>query len=86
MNNILEFSDSCMNGGSCVETYNGGFTCRCPTGFTGESCEKNIDDCENVKCRNGGTCYDQINGFGCHCRLGFSGRWCENNDDDCQLG
>ena len=31
---------TCENGGTCSETENGGFTCSCPSGITGERCEK----------------------------------------------
>ena len=29
----------CMNGGTCVDVVGSGFTCTCPSGFTGPECE-----------------------------------------------
>jgi hypothetical protein len=34
-----------------------GFSCTCATGFTGSSCETNINDCVPEPCRNGGRCH-----------------------------
>lgn len=37
------------------------FECNCTdTGFKGDTCEINIDDCESQPCTNGATCYDLI--------------------------
>lgn len=30
----------CKNDGKCVETRDGGFTCVCENGYTGENCER----------------------------------------------
>jgi len=38
------------------------FSCNCTgTGFDGEKCQNNIDDCKIDSCLNGGTCIDGIN-------------------------
>ena len=34
----------------------GGFNCGCMTGYMGEKCEGNVDDCAIKPCENGGTC------------------------------
>jgi len=52
-------------------------------GFTGKRCEKNIDDCHNVTCKNGGSCIDGINNFICSCIIGYTGAWCEADINDC---
>ncbi|XP_072498662.1 cubilin homolog [Notamacropus eugenii] len=51
-----------MNGGSCKDLVNG-FVCVCPIGFTGETCEEDIDICgvptmDLAHCFNGGICVD----------------------------
>ena len=33
-----------------------GFTCSCVTGWTGDTCNTNINDCREDSCMNGGTC------------------------------
>ncbi|XP_031550252.1 fibropellin-3-like [Actinia tenebrosa] len=58
--------------------------CVCPTGFTGQNCETNIDDCFDNACYNGGSCVDQVNGYTCQCVPGRTGQRCEIDIDDCQ--
>jgi hypothetical protein len=78
---------------TCTEDFYGG-DCRtfCPdfescvecglSGYTGEFCQFNIDDCEGIECNNG-ECIDELNGFACECELGFTGNQCQHNIDDC---
>ncbi|XP_060604952.1 fibropellin-1-like [Ruditapes philippinarum] len=40
---------------------------------------KDIDECANVTCQNGGICNDYINRFECKCPMGFNGTYCENS-------
>lgn len=44
------------------------------TGFTGHSCEENIDDCPGHGCQNGGTCVDGVNTYNCRCPPEWTGR------------
>lgn len=34
-------SSPCLNGGTCVQEV-GGYTCKCPSGYTGPNCEEEI--------------------------------------------
>ena len=38
---------------------------------------KDIDDCVNHTCVNGGLCIDGVNNYSCSCLPGFSGGRCE---------
>ena len=36
-----------------------------------------IDECANIRCKNGGTCVDKVNGYKCKCAAGYYGDFCE---------
>ena len=38
---------------------------------------KDIDNCANRTCQNGGSCTDGINSYSCNCVAGFTGNHCE---------
>ncbi|XP_046368498.2 protein crumbs-like isoform X1 [Haliotis rufescens] len=76
-------SISGKNGATCEIGWNGKPTCACRTGFTGQWCEINIDDCTASSCQNGGVCVDGVNSFSCKCRRGYSGDRCQQNVDYC---
>lgn len=66
----------CQNGGSCH--FDGTVaTCECPSGFTGQLCEENVNDCPPSACENGGTCVDGVNSYSCSCPPGLAGERCE---------
>ena len=62
----------CAGKGVCV---NG--VCECNSGFNGDSCQLNVDDCEGVNCSGQGSCLDGTNNYTCICDSGFSGQNCE---------
>ena len=68
--------------GECVDHLNS-YSCRCKSGYKGQFCEVETDECESRPCQNDGTCIDKIAGFECVCNLGFVGWYCETNQDDC---
>lgn len=49
------------------------FRCTCADGFEGESCDINIDDCEDNDCENNSTCVDGINNYTCLCPPEYTG-------------
>ena len=42
---MLYYSRPCLNGGTCVDGINS-FHCTCVSGYGGDQCEKDIDECE----------------------------------------
>lgn len=48
-------------------------SCQCASGFTGDRCETNIDDCLTNKCENNSTCVDLIQAYECRCLPGYTG-------------
>ncbi|KAI5616540.1 neurocan core protein, partial [Silurus asotus] len=73
---------SCLHGGTCLP-HDEGFQCFCPQGYTGESCEIDVDDCLSNPCENGGTCIDKVDSFICLCLPSYSGDMCEKDTEGC---
>ena len=68
-------SDPCLNGGTCNSTTDLTFTCDCPTGYTGNQCQKVT--CALDPCLNGGTCTEIGEpGYMCDCGIEFTGQDC----------
>ena len=36
-----------------------------------------INECSSNPCKNGGTCFDQVNSFRCVCQAGYAGKTCQ---------
>ncbi|KAM7012036.1 uncharacterized protein LKV04_022610 [Tautogolabrus adspersus] len=72
-------TNPCLHGGSCLQEGDG-YSCYCAQGFSGESCEIDIDDCQSNPCQNGGTCIDEINSFVCLCLPSYGGATCERGN------
>lgn len=41
--NVCRGSSPCVNGGICEYTGINTYTCRCPTGYTGQNCSQGIN-------------------------------------------
>lgn len=55
-----------------------GYSCACPPGFYGRTCELSAMACADGPCFNGGRCSDNPEGgYTCRCLAGFSGFNCE---------
>ncbi|XP_030630544.1 neurocan core protein [Chanos chanos] len=76
---------SCLHGGTCLPQGEG-YRCFCPQGYTGESCEIDVDDCQSNPCQNGGTCIDKVDSFTCLCLPSYSGDMCEKDTEGCEHG
>lgn len=51
-----------------------GLRCRCPTGFTGDYCETEIDLCYSKPCGTNGVCRSREGGFTCECFQEYTGK------------
>ncbi len=71
----------CQNNASCVDDHPG-FICMCPSGYGGNTCDEDIDECESSPCVHG-TCVDHLNGFSCLCSPGFAGEMCHSETNEC---
>ncbi|KAM9860155.1 cadherin EGF LAG seven-pass G-type receptor 2 [Aulostomus maculatus] len=54
-----------------------GLRCRCPTGFTGDYCETEIDLCYSKPCGPHGLCRSREGGYTCECLEDYTGERCE---------
>jgi hypothetical protein len=77
--NNCTFNDICQNlicqHGQCMHDFDRG-KCLCNHGWEGNSCEKNIDECQrgNNCSKEHSICEDHINGYyTCKCHQGFTG-------------
>lgn len=77
LGNLCKDGRFCKHG-SCDER-GGSSGCICHNGWTGTTCESNIDDCKKDSCSydSHGFCIDGTDDFTCNCKPGWSGRNCQ---------
>ena len=78
----------CENGGVCEET-DGGASCDCEeTGYVGDTCDEDIDECDGGvgPCANGSTCANNPGSYECDCDAadgGWMGMDCDEDINEC---
>ncbi|XP_078482642.1 uncharacterized protein LOC100187250 isoform X3 [Ciona intestinalis] len=62
----------CGRNGICVEAL-GSFSCTCSRGWTGTTCDMNINECTTNPCDPNANCQDTPGSYRCTCRSGYVG-------------
>lgn len=77
----------CLNDGKCALLQNGEYKCGCQSAWTGQHCEKDLNECTIPgfsACYGAGNCSNINGSFICQCPDRLNGRRCEFKKDICQ--
>uniref|UniRef100_A0A3B4U7A9 Protein crumbs homolog 1-like n=1 Tax=Seriola dumerili TaxID=41447 RepID=A0A3B4U7A9_SERDU len=74
-------SQPCLNQGECLDQFYE-FNCSCSSGWEGELCETEINECSSGPCVYG-TCKDLLADYQCDCEPGYTGKDCQEELDNC---
>lgn len=76
-------SQPCANGSTCTVSGNK-FSCICLSGYTGQKCEIDVNECATSGlCQHGGTCVNVPGSYRCQCKPGYTGHRCESTYVPC---
>lgn len=67
----------CKHGGTCVSHGKSQFVCQCPSRYSGDTCEIDLEPCSSTPCPTGIQCIPFYNDYLCKCPNGFTGKHCE---------
>ena len=70
----------CRNDAICIPDGSKAYKCECLTGFEGEFCQNETNECAEAPCLNGGTCVDGVGSYSCECAPGYVGANCQTLD------
>nr|XP_022304433.1 uncharacterized protein LOC111111636 [Crassostrea virginica] len=75
---------NCPAHSTCVDTVEG-YTCECINGWTGTTCEIDVDECQvnSSICGSNGNCVNAKGSYTCECKSGWSGENCETDVNEC---
>ncbi|KAL5273336.1 hypothetical protein ACFFRR_000221 [Megaselia abdita] len=77
----------CKNGGTCIDLHKR-FHCICKEGWTGHTCEEDVDECyhfsgTDLGCQNKADCINTPGSYRCHCKDGYGGAHCLQRSSSC---
>ncbi|XP_035682661.1 uncharacterized protein LOC118420063 [Branchiostoma floridae] len=67
--------------GRCVNK-DGGYSCVCSPGWTGQNCQQDINECTRKPCQHG-YCVNKDGGYNCTCAPGWTGQNCQQGINEC---
>ncbi|TEA26446.1 hypothetical protein DBR06_SOUSAS11310033, partial [Sousa chinensis] len=67
--------EPCKNGGTCFDSLDG-TVCQCDSGFRGEMCQSDIDECARNFCHNRALCENTHGSYHCNCIHEYRGKYC----------
>ncbi|KAI5707881.1 hypothetical protein M8J77_011733 [Diaphorina citri] len=79
---VLCADSLCQNGARCADPL-ASYACKCPAGYSSETCAVDIDECVTHNCQNGARCIDGVARYSCECTPGWEGALCEKEIDEC---
>ena len=81
--NFYDIQDMCIAQCPLNQVGDANFSCVCRAGYTGSSCDTDIDECvSSSPCQNGGTCNNTEGSFTCTCPMGYTGDVCDMDIDE----
>ena len=58
--------------------------CNCSTGWQGNHCQDDVNECSNPPCQNGGQCINVPGTYICVCSGYWLGQNCEVDEEECK--
>lgn len=75
----------CVTGNTLrCDSTTAGAVCVCNAGYSGSTCQHNINECASNPCING-KCTDRVNAYECTCNTGYAGTNCNAQVDNCNI-
>ena len=76
--------NQCHNGGQETATSTPNRPqCSCSSGWDGDTCDNDVDECVSAPCQHSGACTSGINRYDCNCASGYAGDNCDVDVDEC---